>query len=101
VVGDRHHRALDETLDILATAEEQPAQAAGDRGQHHVVDLGLLDVGDSFGGVEATPDNGQQSLGAHGLVEAGPWGRLVGQYLSPRRQRASRQAQRPLRMDQA
>jgi hypothetical protein len=101
VLRNSHHRALNQAIDVLATASEQLAQAAGHRSQHHVADLGIVDVGNLLGDFEAAADNGQPTLSAHGVVEARPWGRLVGEHLLPRRQRPPRYAQCPGRMDKA
>jgi hypothetical protein len=54
VQGDGHHRPQHQPIDRFAAACQQLAQAAGDRGQHQVVDLGLVGVGDLLGAVQST-----------------------------------------------
>jgi hypothetical protein len=70
VGGDGHHRALHQLLDVFAAAGQQLAQATGHRGQHHVVDRGVVGVGDPLGDVQAPADDRQAAAGA-GVTAAG------------------------------
>ena len=54
----RSPRALHQPAEVLATAGQQLAQAAGDHGQHHVVNRGAVGVSDLLGDVQATADDG-------------------------------------------
>jgi hypothetical protein len=101
VQGDGHHGAQHRPPDVLATAGQQLAQAAGHRGQHHVVDLGVVGVGDPLGEVQAAADDSQPAVVADRVVEAGPWGALLGEDFAPRRPGPPRPAQRPGRMGKA
>jgi hypothetical protein len=101
VQGDGHHRPQHQPIDRFAAAGQQPAQAPGHRGQDHVVDLGLMEVGELLGEVEAAADDGQLPVGADRVVEAGLGGALFGEDLPPRRPGRPRLLQRPARMGQA
>ena len=87
--------------DVLAAAGQQLAQAAGHRGQHHVVDRGMVGVGDLLGEVQAAADDGQPAVGADRVVEAGLWGRLLGEDFPPRRPGRPGLGQRLARMGKA
>ena len=89
------------SLDRFATACQQLAQAAGDRGQDHVVDLGLVGVGDLLDELQAAADDGQPAVGPDRAVEAGAGGTLLGEELPPRRPGAPRLAQRAGRVGEA
>ena len=101
VQGDWDHGAQYQPIDRFTAACEQLAQARGHRGQDHVVDLGLVEVGDLPGEVQAAADDGQPAVGPDRLVEAGPWGALFGEDFPPCRPGRSGLAQRPGRMGQA
>jgi hypothetical protein len=101
VLGDGHHRPLYQPTHVNLTTCQKLAQAAGHRGQHHVVDLGVVDVGGLFGEIQATSDDGQAAVGADRAVEAGLWSTLLGEDLPPGRQGWSRSAQGPGRMGDA
>jgi hypothetical protein len=61
-------------------------QTTGHRGQHHVVDLGVVAVGDLPGELQAAADDGQPAAGADRAVEAGAGG-TPGEELAPDRER--------------
>ena len=82
---DGHHCAQRQLLNVLTTATQQLAQAASDGRQHHVVDLGVVGVGDSLGNLHPAADDCQLALGADRAVEAGAWRALFGKELPPRR----------------
>ena len=65
---DGHHRPRHQPLDVLAAAGQQLAQAAGDGGQDHVVDLGLVGMGDLPGHLKVTADDGQPAVGPIGRL---------------------------------
>jgi hypothetical protein len=82
VERDRHHHSQHQPVEVLAAAGQELAQAAGHGGQDHVVDLGVVGVGDLLGHLEAAADDGQSPVGADWAVEAGTGGTL-GEELPP------------------
>jgi hypothetical protein len=83
VQGNGHHGPQHQPINRFAAAGQQLAQATGHRGQDHVVDLGLVGVGDLLGQLQAAADDGQPAVGPDRAVEAGARGPL-GEELSPR-----------------
>ena len=62
VQRDGHHHPQHQPLDGLAAAGQELAQAAGHRRQNHVVDLGVVGVGDLLGHLQAAAHDGQPAL---------------------------------------
>src|SRR6266516_4615559 len=73
----------DSQVTARRAAVNQLPQAAGDRGQHHVVDLGVVAVRDLPGQVQAAAHNGQPAVAADRAVQAGPRRTLFGEDLTP------------------